>query len=1097
PQSSSFKLHVIYPDTVSGNQLRADIDITGATVGSPMSVEIARGSRLLLVQGANANPQVREVPQTPLRVLGAAQDLHLNEHARLVAVLFNRPITFHDANKLRDQIALTINVPKANYSITRRNTPTVPPAEPKPLQIPAAALQQDARFLNITFDKALSPYANYEIDIDAMRDMVTGTNSNLVDIKPRIDNNKPGAILTGRVLLGDNPPVPGAEVVLTTERGPQMFEVTDELGRFMYEFVARDIDSAINGSYNLRAIAGGRETKVEGAVRLIGEVHTVNLVYLGRGRAFGRVTYDDGEPIPNRSVTIGSTLFGQFRSDMTDEDGRYEVGDLPVGPITFSVADEDGRITYAAGAIRTAGEVVEQDLVIQRRAFPGIGTVRVRVRRSDTGELVPGAHVGVYTQGYALVDAYTDEEGFAEFKEIPAGLISIIGANFWISRESVGIEMEMRADQVVEQTLIIPVPPPTDGYAIVEGIIERDDPTAPGDRTKDQRVAGAILTIGNLPPVTANADGSYTFPDVPSSASGKKMLVFDPTTGRKGIFVMPTLVVGQVNRFSVRLSSMEPEGEATIRVRLTSATGEPVNGYAVMEPGFPPERFAAKGNGVYELTGVPVPMKKMTIVAVPTNRDGPYGEQMVKGEARADFAGQVVIVDLRLPGQGTIITRLELRQPDEACSTTPPCYNQAFGKVAVGYAVWDDTEQTTKVRTDIVEADPSTQLNTFRKIPARQEVAVYTDRHPAGYAGVMSQLAFEGDVRNITLRMDTIGDVTGRVFAYDRQTPVAGALVKLVNNKVIYGTELTKPDGSFRFAGVAGDLSFQVIAEITQDGIHRKGFVDGTTPKGGGPVSNLRIIMREQSTIEGQVVDLDGNPVPLARFWARELAWPNREFGDYREPLQADINGRFVLTNIFTGPFRITAIDPVIQEKRGDYQGELRFEADTSQMDVKVRIGGIGFGDITVLVVDPLQALKPIENAEVSLYRNGGKFDLTSTDDRGIAVFRDVPAGNQYSVGAYSKAVGRAGTTPTFSLADGGDVHQQIVLELLGRVAGFVTDPEGTPVNKPVVGMPVQLESGAVYTRDSTDGVGAFEILGVPEGPFKLFAYDYDTGRMA
>ena len=29
------------------------------------------------------------------------------------------------------------------------------------------------------------------------------------------------------------------------------------------------------------------------------------------------------------------------------------------------------------------------------------------------------------------------------------------------------------------------------------------------------------------------------------------------------------------------------------------------------------------------------------------------------------------------------------------------------------------------------------------------------------------------------------------------------------------------------------------------------------------------------------------------------------------------------------------------------------------------------------------------------------------------------------------------------------------------------------------------------------DGTGTFTILGVPEGTFKLFAYDYDTGRMA
>ncbi|HEX7828177.1 MAG TPA: hypothetical protein VF787_00915, partial [Thermoanaerobaculia bacterium] len=103
PQSSSFTLHLIYPDTQSGSQLRTDVEITSATPGQPVSVEVIRGSRTLIVRGASGSPQVHEIAQTPLRVLGAAQDLHLNEHARLVSFLFNRPLGIADVDKLRDQ----------------------------------------------------------------------------------------------------------------------------------------------------------------------------------------------------------------------------------------------------------------------------------------------------------------------------------------------------------------------------------------------------------------------------------------------------------------------------------------------------------------------------------------------------------------------------------------------------------------------------------------------------------------------------------------------------------------------------------------------------------------------------------------------------------------------------------------------------------------------------------------------------------------------------------------------------------------------------------------------------------------------------------
>ncbi|HEX2060693.1 MAG TPA: hypothetical protein VHK90_08125, partial [Thermoanaerobaculia bacterium] len=230
PRAASFTLHLIYPDTALGAHLRTDVAITGATPGSPVSIEVARGSRTLVVSGASGTPQVREVQAPLLRVLGAAQDLHANQFGRQVSILFNRPLKPGDARKLRDQFALTINVPKANYSITRKN-----PTDPElPLQIPAAALQQDARLIDVTFDKPLSKNANYVIAAEAMRDLVNQSLFSANDIVPRVDNDEPGGILTGRVLLGDNTPVPGAEVNLLAH-GPQQFDVADANGRFMFE----------------------------------------------------------------------------------------------------------------------------------------------------------------------------------------------------------------------------------------------------------------------------------------------------------------------------------------------------------------------------------------------------------------------------------------------------------------------------------------------------------------------------------------------------------------------------------------------------------------------------------------------------------------------------------------------------------------------------------------------------------------------------------------------------------------------------------------------------------------------------------------------
>ncbi|MFP5246795.1 MAG: Ig-like domain-containing protein, partial [Thermoanaerobaculia bacterium] len=159
-------------------------------------------------------------------------------------------------------------------------------------------------------------------------------------------------------------------------------------------------------------------------------------------------------------------------------------------------------------------------------------------------------------------------------------------------------------------------------------------------------------------------------------------------------------------------------------------------------------------------------------------------------------------------------------------------------------------------------------------------------------------------------------------------------------------------------------------------------------------------------------------------------------------------------------------------------------------------IGSVGFGEISVKVIDSLQAYVPIENAEVALYRGSTPFDFASTDDRGLVTFRDVPSGT-YSLRAYSKTVGRGGNTGSFTLSTGETEHHEIVLDFLGKVAGFVTDPETTPPNQPSRGIPVQVDGVGASTRASTDSTGSFSILGVPEGGFKIFAYDYDTGRMA
>ncbi|HEX2835650.1 MAG TPA: Ig-like domain-containing protein [Thermoanaerobaculia bacterium] len=1103
PQSTAFTLHLLYPDTENGAMLRADVDITGATVGSRVVVELARGARTLNVQYATGVASIAEVAQAPLAVSAAAQDMYLDNTGHVVTMLFNRPVTMPANVALRDRLALTINVPKANYTVTRRNTAG---AE---LQIPGAVIQSDGRIVTLTFDKTLSRNANYEIAVDTIHDLLSGSNFTKSGIVPRIDNDRPGAILTGRVLRADNTPVPGVLVQLSMKDVPVMtpdggtvprdivqHDIAGADGRFLYEFVPRDVDSGIFGLYDLETESPeGLRTTLSGAVRLPAEVHTANLVFLGRGRAVGQVRYDDGTPIPGVVVSIGSTLYPGLLTGITDANGHYDIDGLPVAPLTFSVVDPDGRTTFAASQLKTPGEVLTQNLIVLRKEAPGRGTVRLTVKRSDTGAAVAGAQVGVSSQGYPLQESFTDADGRAEFRDVPAGLVTLLASQWSISRHAAGIEVDLRADETIDQVLTLQIADITAKYATLEGTITRDDPSSPGDASKDVLVPGAIVTVGNRPAVTAGADGNYVVLDLPVAPEGTSqgnvaVTVFDPSSGRKGWFLLPTLVEG-TNHFSMRLTSRQPDGVATMRIRLYGPQSEPVSGYRVLTPGYPPTRFTEKQNGVYELADVSVPRDNV-VFAVPENPNGAYGDQLAQGRVRVDFHGQVGVTDLRLPGSGTIVVRLEV---EGSCAGCPP--TQAIGPVAVTYYVWDDAAQGLYPKTIELAPDPISGLITIPKVPARQDVTLATVRNPAGYASAVAYLAYDGDVRNVTLRMKTIGDVTGRVLAHDGVTPVSGATVRINTGTATYSPVLTRPDGTFTFFAIPAATSFEITAELNQDGLYRIGHVFGRTPDGGGPVSNLLITMREQSTVEGRVVDnVSGAIVPLARYWLRELAWPYRTIGTPRDPLFADINGRFVVANVFTGAFRITAVHPGNQEVRGDYQGELTAEGDATQRAVEVRVGGVGTGAISITVLDPLRGFVPVENAEVTLLLNENRFDFTTTNENGIAFFDQVPAVGNYRATAYSKSLGRAGAGTPFGVTTGQTTSSSVPLEFRGLVTGTMTDPESEPPNLPVQGAPVTL-SGSLATRDSTDENGAFEFDGVPEGNFSLFGYQSTSDRYA
>jgi hypothetical protein len=1096
-------LDVILPATTDGSVLRAHFSVNGIA-GKPLTMLVTRGATTVELRdtlgGIAATMPTTPVSPDPIAILGARQDLNLNPGGHKVSVLWSRPVAIATGEDLLTKFAAQVTLERPGLSYQG----------PRPMS--AAALQDGSRIANITFDHALSKNAAYTLTVGSLVDPMGNTPVTFPQpVEIRIDNDSPGGIIFGRVLKADNSHIANAEVRLFLEgnAGPPQYDLSRSSdGAFLFEFVPRDIDNGLPGTYKLEAVTTDlKSTSVDGAVRLPGAVHVVNLVFLGRGSAEGFVRYDNGQIVAGARVVVGSTMFDQFRTTTTDSAGHYLVEDLPVGPLTFTATDADGNVTFAASEIKTPGQLLVQDLSIFRRPFPGTGTIRGVVRRSDTNGTVPFAQVGVYSQGYGLMDGFADAGGRFEFRKVPVGFITVLAAEWNLSRQSVGLDFDLAANEVRDVALTLDVKP-AEALVVIEGDVTREDPLFPGDTTKYQKVAGALVKLEKGQAVTADANGHFIFTSVPVSFSNKKIQGYDPITTRTASTTIPQLDPAIVNRVPIFIATANGYGEGTIRVRLLDATGAPVTDYRVIVPGFPPlgpTTLQGQPNGVYLLPNSKVGGIQ-TIWAIGSGSP-PYGDQTATGTTKVEFNGHIAALNLRLPGQGTVRTKLTSDI-------------DVIGDVDLVYPAWDEADQalSPKKITKSTSENGIAGFASFPAIPALQNFTV-SSAHPVyGYAAKSGKVGFEGDVQSLILQLNKLSSVRGVVYAIDGRTPVPGAAVRIEDGRQNQGTHITLPDGGFEFLNVPAAVNFSVIAEITQDGTYRTGVASGRTPSLGGPVNGVSVILRTQGAIDGRIVYAgykifdpqnpannvvdttpgdysDNAPVPLANFSLRELDFPYRSFGTAGDPLPADAAGRFTINNVFTGPLRVTAVDPLNQEIRGTWTGTITQEGE--RITAIVPIGATGFGPVVVRVLDPNAQNAPVLNAEVTLILGSfpfSIFDLSSTDANGIVRFEQVPVGS-FKVAAYSKALGKSGGSSVFNVVNITGAQVDVVLEFSGKVDGKLSDPQAGGQGVP--GVPVTLTEQTFQTRASTDTGGLFVFNGVREGLFKLEAKDTLSNRRA
>ncbi len=519
-------LHVLL--TLPGPELRMlrwrDLDLAPGGMGV-VEVSADDPTPLLLLDedgdGAvdqQIPPLVEILTPRPFEAIAAVQEAEVDPSGHVIEVLFTGDV---DMQALAERDANRFQIP------SKVSNGGLIPGERGLFQG-----LRSLRVVRVVFNNPISPYIEQDMTVDNVSsqrgEVVVG------QVLPVVTTvTDPGTLVEGQVIGPDGAPLPFAEVQLfQVDLNTQTLKCVthktaalraDENGEFLFDYVRQTKCSNIFTMKGFDPFSA-KSGKATGRVRFIGETVRLDIVMLGRGNIRGRITYEDGSiPDPERLRLIGlNPVFQEGRVGIVDENGNYEIGDLPVGTISLSARDEEGNFVQATVAIPASGSVVEKDLEIFRRP-PEDPTAELKgtVFQPDGETPVDNAWVALYIRGFLLSVTRSDDDGRFDFGTVPAELAEIESFDPDSRRSGAQIFFEIVPDQVNEVDILL-----RDARGSVQGRVLRR--TALGL----EPIAGAIVFAHGTPFNTTTAvDGTYRLDDV---FAGRTTIVgYDPQSDRQ------------------------------------------------------------------------------------------------------------------------------------------------------------------------------------------------------------------------------------------------------------------------------------------------------------------------------------------------------------------------------------------------------------------------------------------------------------------------------------------------------------------------------------------------------------------------------------
>lgn len=805
------------------------------------------------------------------------------------------------------------------------------------------------------------------------------------------------------------------------------------------------------------------------------------------GTIRGTVTGEDGKPVEGAEVIAAMQNNWSPVSAKTTAEGKYELKDLPAGPLGYFRVDAKGFVPYpdpAANTNQGAGESLREGAVMQRDIVLRKGlAVKVTVK-SEEGKAIEGAEVLLFMARAWSGEVrpwrgVTDAEGKCEVTGmLPGVYLAVVraagyvqpglGSNPWdvmTSPESMpdAWKVTLMPDGNVSREFVL-----SRGCSVSGRVLDAEGKPVPGATV-------SIDTGRTGDTVYSDGEGRFTLDAVSpnhravvsASAPGHVDGSSEPFAVEPGAPVENIEVkLGIGGRITGVLRTRDGKALVGAMVRWVPWKIDP-NDYWSYQQFDSRERFPVRADGRFEIEGVPE-----GDVTVRGDAEGylPASDANVRVTGRQETGG----IDLILSVPREIKGRVESQQGGVVAGATVSCqYTGTPTNRRWGFAMGLSGNPTAQT-----DADGAFTLKGLEE----GNYNVWAQA-PGFAAGSMVQTSTgSGDV---LLTMAKGMSISGFVKDQDGK-PFAG--VPLMAQRIDrqggsrnwyywgWGNLVySAPDGTFEIQDLAeGNYNLQISGAWQWN---REVNVENTLVQGvPAGRKEVEVVVKTGSVIEGRVIDRDGKPVRVGWISAQfesgtgEWDWESQRWGQLRP------DGSFRLSALKPGQYSIWVY--------GAFQPKQAQGVNSGTLDLKIQvepgyaIAGQVFDEKGLSVGASFNVQVRKSGSQEWEWRNvvqpgDGNFILTALDE-----------------GSWDLQVAVDGYAPLLvpNVASG-TRDLRVSLKKGLEITGYVVDAGGSPV-KGAQAQAIQagVAAGATPSQGSAeaDDQGRFRIVGLAAGEFNV-----------